>query len=505
MPERSSAGFEIGVRTKLADVQTLEPEPFRIAIFGDFSGRANRGTAETGRSAGPIAIDRDNFDRVFAKLAPALHIAGTGPQVSIRFDSLDDFHPDSLFRRLPLFATLRDLRTRLDDPATFRETAAELARSPGEPSAAAPGSSSAREPAPKQGPASYTGGNLLDRMLEQSDEGAPLPQTVRPDDLQAFLDHIVAGHLVRNKNPQHDQLLAHIDKSIADEMRALLHHPDFQALEAGWRALFFLTHRLETGVDLQIHLFDLSKRELSDDLNGASDLRATAFYRNAVTSAAAEPWTLLIGNFSFDARPEDIELLARVAMTAHQAGAPFLAAASSAVLGCDSLQGMPDPRDWDADPSAAEFWRALRELPEASSIGLLMPRFLLRLPYGKETSPIDEFPFEEMPGTPEHNSYLWGNPAVVAACLLGRAFSEEGWSMRPGSAREIGGLPLHIYERDGESVAQPCAEAWLSDRAAEFILQLGVIPLLCARNSDRILLLRFQSLADPPKALAARW
>jgi type VI secretion system protein ImpC len=487
MPERSPVYAEIDVRTEPESLEIGHPKPFRIAVFGDFSGRSNRGVTPDARSARPIAIDRDNFDRVLAKLAPALEIEteGAGPLLSVRFTCLDDFHPDSLFRRLPLFAKLRESRERPGGPA-----ASPTLKTPS-----------------RQAPASSAAGNLLDRMLEESESDPPAAplKPARPGDLQAFIDRVVAGHLVPGKDPRQDQIVARLDAAISDEMRALLHHPDFQALEAAWRALFFLAQRLDTGVDLQIHLFDLSKQELRDDLNGATDLRATAFYRHVLTNASSDPWALLIGNFSFDARPEDVELLARVAMIAHQAGAPFFAGARPAILGCDSLEGMPDPRDWHPDSGAAQFWRALRELPEASSLGLFMPRFLLRLPYGKETSPTEEFPFEEMPGVPAHNEYLWGNPAMAGACLLGQTFSEEGWDLRPGAVREIARLPLHVYERDGESVAQPCAEAWLTDRAAELILESGVIPLVSARDSDRILLVRFQSVANPPKALAARW
>jgi type VI secretion system protein ImpC len=166
---------------------------------------------------------------------------------------------------------------------------------------------------------------------------------------------------------------------------------------------------------------------------------------------------------------------------------------------------MADPRDWRPDPTAAQFWQALRELPEACSLGLLMPRFLLRLPYGEETSPAETFPFEEISGTPAHDEYLWGNPAFAAACLLGQAFSEDGWRMRPGTIREIAGLPLHSYQHDGEGVLQPCGEVWLTDRAADSILERGLMPLVSARNSDSVLLVRFQSLADPKKPLAGRW
>jgi type VI secretion system protein ImpC len=484
MPERSSVGFEINVQSKPSGVAVGEEEPFRIAVFGDFSGRANRGVQADTASVRGVAIDRDNFDAVLAKCAPALELSlgDSGPNVALSFSSLDDFHPDSLYQRLPLFAKLREAR-----------------KAPRAHVAAAPRTSAPQTETPRP-----SGGSLLDQMVEQP--GVPAPRhPARPDDLQAFIDRVLVGHVVPGKDPEQEELVARVDAAISEQMRAILHHPDFQALESAWRGLYFLVRRLETGVDLQVCFFDVSRQDLRDDLSSTSDLRDTTFYRRVAASQANAPWALLVGNYSFDASPEDIELLALIAMVANSARAPFLSAARPSVIGCPSMQGMADPREWEVDPTSAQFWQTLRELPEAASLGMLMPRFLLRLPYGEDTSSTETFPFEEVSGAPAHESYLWGNPAFAAACLLGSAFSRDGWQMRPDSTRDIDRLPLHTYRHDGEAVSQPCAEAWLSDRAAQIVLEHGVMPLLSARDGDRVLLLRFQSVAHPPKALAGRW
>ncbi|RPJ75788.1 MAG: type VI secretion system contractile sheath small subunit, partial [Desulfobacteraceae bacterium] len=150
-------------------------------------------------------------------------------------------------------------------------------------------------------------------------------------------------------------------------------------------------------------------------------------------------------------------------------------------------------------------WHALRALPEAACLGLVLPRLLLRLPYGSETDPVERFELEEMSAEPAHEDYLWGNPCWACAYLLGYAFSHYGWGFRPGVFQEIGGLPLHTYEADGEVRLTPCAEVWLTEHAAEKILEQGIMPLISFRDLDRVRLARFQSLADPPAALAGRW
>ena len=200
-------------------------------------------------------------------------------------------------------------------------------------------------------------------------------------------------------------------------------------------------------------------------------------------------------------------MLGRLAKIAQQAGAPFLAAASPQIFGCDSLATTPDPDDWP-QPTALEdraAWQLLRQLPETAYLGLAVPRFLLRLPYGRETEPVERFAFEEVDGKLEHEAYLWGNPVFACVYLLAESFSQHEWDLRPGVIQNIEGLPLHIYRDGGESVTKPCAETWLTERAVEHMLDAGVMPLVSLKNTDVVRLARFQALADPSRALGGRW
>jgi type VI secretion system protein ImpC len=306
-------------------------------------------------------------------------------------------------------------------------------------------------------------------------------------------------------------LVAAVDTAIAELMRAILHHPDFQAIEAAWRALYFLVSRLETDEQLKLYLLDISKAELAADLSEAEDLRLTSLYRllveETVETPGGEPWAVVGGNYTFDHTRDDAALLGAIAQIAYHAGTPFIAAAHAHLLGCESLAETPDPDDWErpTDAEATQVWEALRKLPEASYLGLALPRFLLRLPYGAETDPTERFDFEEMSREPEHDHYLWGNPAFACVYLLTQVFTHYGWDLRPGVILDIEGLPLHLYKAQGETRVKPCAEVVLTDRAAETILDKGLMPLLSFRNQDKIQLARFQSIADPLTHLAGRW
>jgi type VI secretion system protein ImpC len=334
---------------------------------------------------------------------------------------------------------------------------------------------------------------------------------VRADEWESFLHRIVGPHLLPSVDyARQAELTAVVDDAAGARMRALLHHRDFQAAEAAWRAAAFLVRRLDTEEGLQLHLLDVSKAELAADL-AADDLKATRLYRllveEAVNTPGGKPWAVVAGLYAFDQTPADLGLLGRIGQIAQAAGAPFLAAAGAGFLPCESLAKTPDPRDWKkpADAESAAAWAELRRRPEAAFLGLATPRLLLRAPYGPDSSAAESFAFDEAPAGSAHEAYLWGNPAAACVLLLGQAFLRRGWHFRPGRVEEVGGLPLHVYEdADGDQQALPCAEAVLTDRAAEEVLHRGLMLLRSVRGQD-VVGLAPASIADPPRPLAGRW
>ncbi|OLE53274.1 MAG: hypothetical protein AUG51_13990 [Acidobacteria bacterium 13_1_20CM_3_53_8] len=508
-----------------AAVRTDSETPFRIVIFGDWSGRANRGlSASSGELAAwrPLLVDRDNLDRVMAKLGCRLHLPLAGDRalsLTIQFDSLEDFHPDRIFGRVEMFEALRRTRARLSNPKTFDEAAAEVRgwANLKEPDVRATTDAQAKAAEEQPTPASASSqaeGSLLDQMLEEAEGERPAPQSQRraqnlSPDINALVQEVVRPYLVPGNEAEQEALVAAVDEAIAKEMSAILHHTDFQALESAWRALDFLVSRLETGTDLKLYLLDISSEELLADLLSNDPVDSSALYKLLVESTLGTPggipWAAVIGNYSFDFN--DAEFLRKISLIAEEAGAPFIAQASSKIIGCDSLAETPDPEDWrgGADDETNAIWRELKHLPSASYLGLALPRFLLRLPYGAETEPTEEFDFEEMPqdASPRHDWYLWANPAFAAAYLLAQSFTQSGWDMRPGDVQEIEGLPLHIYKEDNESRIKPCAETLMTTRAAERIIMEGIMPLISMKDTDAVRLGLFQSLNG--RRLAGRW
>lgn len=511
MPVKLSFGnIQMGVspQTESALERPSEETPFRIIVLGDFSGKGSRGIVGPGnklRGLRPIQVDRDNFEDVMAKLGVELHLgSGDGTRMAIRFKELDEFRPDRLVGQVEVFEKLRDTRKKLSNPATFAAAASEIGKWGSAPSAAAKETEPAKAPEATQ---SLSSENLLEQILGAT-ESRREAQPAQEVDWNNFLRKVVSSYTVPREDPRQAELVSVVDSATSGLMRALLHQPEFQALEAAWRGLFFLVRRLDTDANLKLYLLDVSRAELAADLTAAEDLASSGLYKllveQTVGTPGAQPWAVIAGNYSFGPSAADADLLGRLGMIARRAGAPFLAAANPAVVGCPSFGDTPDPDDWKPiEGDAEEAWNAVRGLGEAAYLGLATPRFLLRLPYGKNTDAVEEFEFEEMTSPPNHEAYLWGNPAIACTYLLAETFSRKGWSMRPGMIEDIEGLPLHIFESDGESAAKPCAEAVLGSRASAAIDKVGVMPLLSVQGRDAVRLDRFRSLGSDK--LAGRW
>ena len=486
-------------------------DSFRVVVLGDFSGQSSV-AAESALSP-PRPVNRDNFGDLLQRLNVQLNLTLPGASKPAQFTmrTLDDFHPDQLFASSPLFAQLRLLRSRLIDSATFQQAAGELTslleasgvqfRDESPPTEPVPAQDTAE---PKAEPGSPS---LLDQTLEATCDAS----LAEVDDLRRFVREIIKPYALPRPNPRQAELVACVDGLTSGLMAAVLHQPQFQDLEAAWRALHFLVRRLETGTDLKLFLLDLPHQQLAADVMSGDDLAATEIYKvlveHTVETPGGQPWSVVIGNYTFDRTLENIQMLGRMAKIAAAAGAPFISAASPQMVGCESFGTSPDPRSWliPPEPAVDETWQALRRLPEAAYLGLVLPRFLLRCPYGKQSNPVNSFEFDELSQPFQHDDYVWGNGAFACAYLLAKAFGEDGWQMRPNDHLQIENLPLHMHTVDGDSSVQPCAEAWLTDRAAHAISAQGIMPLLSIKDRDMIRLGQFQSVTDPAAGLAGVW
>ena len=467
---------------------------FRIALLGDFSGRANAGKLETGAAlAGrkPVRVDVDNLDDVLArtKLSLSLSLDEEGGAVSVPVGSMDDFHPDQLVENVDVFGTLLDLRKRLNNRASFDRASKEVLSWSGE----AP-----LPPTPRRaaGASVATDKKLSDFARLTGRRASAEVAEASADDL---VRRLVGPYVVPARDARQDALVARVDEALSAAMRRVLHHPDFQTAEALWRGVEFLVRRIETGARMEIVLYDVSAEELAADLAATQSLADTGLFGMLVEQPAMDAHqgalSAVIGLYNFELSPVHADLLGRVAQVAGAAGAPFVSA-----IGPDALK---TPMH-EQDPLIKDAWNALRGLPASAYLGLATPRFLLRMPYGRKTDPIDAFALEEFTRQSGLSGMLWGHAALIPALLLAESWAQQGAKMKLGTVMGVGDIAYYVYiAEDGEQTALPCTERLYSERQATAVDAYGVMPLVSLRGRPELRLASFLSLAGTP--LAGLW
>lgn len=482
-----------------------ENSPFRILMLGDWGGNSDFSDKSLSERK-PIEIDRDEFDDVMRKIRPEVKLKFNNDEnnvLRLTFENLDDFHPDNIFQHLPLFSDLKNLRQKLKKPDTFNEAAREIRSWYNEEN-----SENKQDEASSD---SFEQGNILDRILDNNQEKPFINQSTAKSSLSEFVGNIVAPHIVKTDFEEQFKLLMIVDEVISDLMRNILHHKDFQKLEAAWRGLYFLVRRAETDSNLKISLIHITKDELFGNLSTVNSLSDSIFYKwlvkNPVPTSENESWAVVFGNYEFSPTVEDTAALLRIAKIAEAGNCPFISQITPHIFGFDSFNDYSNERDWKVSEDSPEYklWSALRFVAESSFLGLAIPRFLGRLPYGAETDPIENFSFEEFSEKAQHGNYLWLNPCFAYAYALASEYTKNEWNINQNQSFNLEDLPLHLYQFQGNTEIKPCAEIVMSENAYDSIIQQGLMALISFKNTDKIRLSALRSISANSSILKGKW
>ena len=310
-----------------------------------------------------------------------------------------------------------------------------------------------------------------------------------------------------------EAMIAAIDAKLTEQINLIIHNEDFQQLEGAWRGLHHLVNNTETDETLKIKVMNISKKELGRNLK---KFRGTAWdqspifkrvYDEEYGQFGGEPFGFLVGDYQFDHSPQDVQLLGDISQVAAAAHAPFITAAAPTVMQMESWEELSNPRDLTKIFQTPEYaaWRSLRESEDARYLGLTMPRFLARLPYGAKTVPVEEFSFEEDVSGEDHSKFTWCNSAYAMATNITRAFKLYGWcsnirGVESGGAVE--GLPAYTFPDADGGVAMKCpTEIAIPDRREAELAKNGFMPLIFKKNSDFAAFIGAQSLQKPQEYL----
>lgn len=342
--------------------------------------------------------------------------------------------------------------------------------------------------------------SLLDQAIAATKQ---TPKDETEDLLKTLTKEALEGTVTWNKNLSVtiNSAIAAIDKAMSTQLRAIMQNEKFQKLEGSWRGLNHLVMESETGSQLKIRVFNLSKKELFRDLDKAVEFDQSQMFKKIYEAefgiAGGEPYAAIIGDYEFGNHPDDIDLLSNMSNISAAGFCPFISAAGPNMFGFDSHEELSKPRDLEKVFDSAEYikWRSFRDTEDSRFVSLVMPRVLARLPYGAATKPIEAFGYEEADiddigrhTTKAHDEYCWMNAAYTMGAVLSRSYAEYGWCTSIRGAENGGkveGLPAHIFISDDGDADQKCpTEIGITDRREAELSKLGFLPLCHYKHTD---------------------
>ncbi len=338
------------------------------------------------------------------------------------------------------------------------------------------------------------------------------------DLLKALTKEAMSGTVKWDKNLTItiNNAITAIDRIMSTQLSSIMQSEKFQKLEGSWRGLHHLINNSETSSDLKIRMMNISKKELSRDLEKAVEFDQSQIFKKIYESefgtAGGEPYAAIIGDFEFSGHPGDLDMLSSMSNVAAAGFCPFISAADPKLFGFDSFTELSKPRDLEKIFDSAEYtkWRSFRDSEDSRFVTLTMPRVLARLPYGSATKPVEAFNYEEAKLDSEgrqleseHDEYCWMNAAYAMGTTLTQSYAEYGWCTSIRGAEgggKVEGLPSHTFVSDDGDVDAKCpTEIGITDRREAELSKLGFLPLCHYKNTDYAVFFGAQTTQKPKK------
>jgi type VI secretion system protein ImpC len=351
---------------------------------------------------------------------------------------------------------------------------------------------------------------LLDQIVEEGRFGVEPASKERGKNLiKEFVAQFLDGSMTiaRDAEMMINARIAQIDHLVSLQLNEVMHNPAFQKLEGTWRGVRYLMDQSETGTMLKIKVLNVSKKELLKDLQRASEFDQSALFKKAYEEEygvyGGSPFGALVGDFEFGKHPEDIELLEKISNVAAAAHAPFVSAAAPDLFNMTSYTSLDAPRDLAKIFDNTEYakWKSFRQSEDSRYVALCLPRTLGRLPYGKDTKPVEAFNYEEHVDGSDHSKYLWMNAAFAMASRMTNSFSQYGMCVAMRGVEGGGlvqGLPVHNFYTDEGDTAMKCpTEVQITDRREKELADLGFAPLVHCKGTDYAAFFSVQSAQKP--------
>ena len=543
--------------------------PFIVGVIAPLSAKSDKVLPPL-RDRKMVQIDRDNFNKVLESVEPRVKFSvnNTLPgesgelAVNVPFMHIDDFDPVTVVQRVPALNTLygersrlRDFMAKLDGNDALNGILSEILSNAEKSEAlkaavadAGEAVSAARtdKAANKLDQTAYDqaimaayaaeleDGKDIARMLSEGQ--MILEDTQKPYAIELIAEYVeqimVKDELLpKGDNPDYNhggmltQRVAEKDVVISKQLNLIMHHEDFQALEASWRGLHFLVMNTETNNKLKIRLLNVSYNDLYKDLDKAVEFDQSALfkiiYEEEYGTFGGEPYSILVGDFQFGRTARDIKFLEMLSGVAAAAHAPFIASAYAKLFDMDDFGNLYKPRDLSKIFESAELiqWRAFRESEDSRYVTLTLPKVMMRLPYHHENNPVEGIYFDEDVAITlvdtdadgnttektikqvDARKILWGNPAYILGQRITNAFSMHGWTAAIRGVEGGGlveGLPAYTFETESGDIELNCpTQVAITDRREKELNDLGFMAICHCKGTNKAAFFGGQSTNKP--------
>jgi type VI secretion system protein ImpC len=489
--------------------------PFLMGIISDLGGQQENPLPRL-RDRKFVDIDRDNFPDVLASIKPRLmlhvdnKLSNTKGKVAfeLKFNSMDDFDPINVIMNVQPMADLYNARVKLSDLLGKMDGNEDLDALLKEILGDTKLQASMKSDVDKHDKDGSVGGELAKAVTKG--------KLVRDDSQQKFAADLISEfvkQVTSHKVVSHDSIafiskrIAEIDEMLSAQLNEILHHPDFQLLEGSWRGLSYLVHSSETGANLKLRVLNVSKDDLRKDLERAIEFDQSALFKKVYEEEygtfGGTPYSCLLGDFEFGRTPMDMTLLQKIAEVAAAAHAPFIGAADPSMFDLDSYTDLGAPRDIGKIFESTEMakWRSFRESEDSRYVALVLPRVLMRLPYGSKTNPVGGINYEEDVDGTDNSKFCWANAAYALGARITDAHAHYHWTAAIRGV-EGGGLvtdlPAYTFKTTDGDIALKCpTEIAITDRREKELSDQGFIALCHSKESDFAAFFGVQTAQQP--------
>lgn len=533
---------------EIGNAIVMKELPFVIGVLSDLSGMPTD-PLPIMKLRKFVEIDRDNFPEILASITPRLALQvkdtmGDGDEdlnAELFFKTMADFEPVSIANQVPKLklkyvsrCKLKDFTAKLDGNDALQSLVKEIVADPAlkltlkqqietvlkankqtvtsnfvtsdatkDETSPTPGGAAATPPA---GDPTAGGGDapppapardiLRELFITGKMARDPSAELYACNILVEFLIQLEAKQITSVKNPLSfvEDNVYEIDNVICTQINEILHHLAFQELEGTWRALQYLIMNTETSTQLKIRLLNVSKKDLLADLENAVEFDQSALFKKVYEEEygtfGGHPYSCLIGGYEFTRHPQDILLMEKISNVAAAAHAPFIGSAHPRLFDMDSFSHLAEPRDLAKIFDCTEMikWKSFRDSEDSRYVALVMPRVLMRLPYGPDTLPVEGLNFLESIDGTDNSQFCWGNAAFVYAQRIGHAVSLYQW---PAAIRGveggglIEGLPAYTFKTTDGDVALKCpTEIAITDRREKELSDMGFVAVCHSKGTD---------------------